>query len=175
MPWIVYVTLNKINGKRYIGVHCQGGSGFDGYLGSGTLITAAVEKYGRDNFERRTLFEFETEREAYAKEAELVGQQWVESTWTYNLKEGGIGGVGFSMPEGAREQIRQYRTGRPHSEETKEKIRRGRVAMGFRHSPESREKMSRSRTGIPHSEERKKNISIGMKRSWQLRRSPDAS
>lgn len=175
MPWIVYETLNKSNGKTYIGVHKQNGDGFDGYLGSGQAISRAIAKYGRENFERRTLFSFQTDGEAYAKEAELVGQQWVESTWTYNLKEGGIGGAGFSMPERAREKLRQYRTGRPHSEETKEKIRRYRIASGFRHTPESREKMSRSRTGVPHSEERKKNISIGMKRSWQLRRSPNAS
>jgi|688.fasta_scaffold00210_97 hypothetical protein len=172
VPWIVYETRCLVSGKIYIGVHKQDGDEFDGYLGSGTLITAAVEKHGRDNFRRQTLFAFESERDAYAKEAELVGREWVDSTWTYNIKEGGIGGVGFSMPEEAREKIREYRTGRPHSEETKEKIRQHRAKIAFRHTSESRAKMSASRKGIPHSEERKQRISDGMKRSWQLRRAP---
>lgn len=170
MPWIVYETINKTNGKKYIGVHRQDADVFDGYLGSGAVLEAAVSKYGRDAFERRTLFEFETEAEAYAKERELVSPEWVDSTATYNLKQGGLGGVGFSMPEEAREKLRQYRTGRPHTEETKEKIRQARLGMGFRHSPESREKMSAARRGIPHSDERKRNISEGMKRAWQLRK-----
>lgn len=148
MPWIVYETINKRNGKKYIGVHLQRSSGFDGYLGSGLLLSQAIAKHGRDAFERRTLYEFDTDTEAYAKEAELVSSKWVDSTATYNLKRGGLGGLGFVMSDEAKDKIREYRTGRPHTEETKEKIRK-------------------YRTGRPHSEETKAKISASMRNARQ--------
>jgi hypothetical protein len=52
MP-IIYKTINKINGKVYVGVHYT--SKNDGYLGSGIKLLRAVNKYGSDNFERITL------------------------------------------------------------------------------------------------------------------------
>lgn len=52
MP-IIYKTINKINGKVYVGVHYT--SKNDGYLGSGIILLRAVNKYGSDNFERVTL------------------------------------------------------------------------------------------------------------------------
>ena len=41
---IIYKTLNLINLKLYIGQHKT--SADDGYLGSGLLITRAINKYG---------------------------------------------------------------------------------------------------------------------------------
>ena len=38
--YIVYQTINKINNKIYIGVHCTNNpDGFDGYIGCGVRIT----------------------------------------------------------------------------------------------------------------------------------------
>lgn len=123
MPiWIVYETRNLVNGKVYIGVHRQDGEAFDGYLGSGVLIRAAVEKYGEHSFERRTLYSFDNESDAYEKEREIVDRLWVESTATYNVKTGGIGGDGHTLSDEAKDLIRQYRTGRKHTPETRAKI-----------------------------------------------------
>lgn len=99
MPWIVYETTNKINGKKYVGVHKQDGDEFDGYLGSGKSLASAIGKYGRDNFERRTLHSFESEQEAYACEAEIVTEEWCKRTDNYNLKPGGFGGWPLNVPE----------------------------------------------------------------------------
>lgn len=172
MPWIVYETRNLVSGKNYVGVHRQDGEGFDGYLGSGKALEGAIAKYGREAFSRRTLFVFDTPQEAYAKETEIVGQPFIDSTWTYNVKHGGHGGGGHSLNEEARDKIRQYRTGRRHSEETKEKIRQ-KLLRRTRGTlpPETRAKMSASRTGVPHTEERRRNISEAMKRVWRLRKS----
>lgn len=167
MPWIVYETRNLVSGKNYVGVHRQDGEGFDGYLGSGRALEGAVAKYGRKAFTRRTLFTYETPHEAYEKEREIVGQQFVDSTWTYNAKHGGQGGCGHSLTDEARDKIRQYRTGRRHTEQTKEKIRQ---KAGRRASLEARAKMSASRTGVPHTAERRANISEAMKRVWMLRK-----
>jgi len=46
---IIYLTVNLINNKFYIG---QTITQDRNYLGSGILITKAIKKYGRDNFKR---------------------------------------------------------------------------------------------------------------------------
>lgn len=44
-----YLTENKVNGKRYFGVHKTTDLN-DGYVGSGTALQHAIKKYGKDNF-----------------------------------------------------------------------------------------------------------------------------
>lgn len=50
----IYETTNLINNKKYIGKHKS--NKFDKfYLGSGTYIKNAIEKYGKENFEVKIL------------------------------------------------------------------------------------------------------------------------
>ena len=49
---IVYKVINKVNGKYYIGVQ---NTDKKDYLGSGTAITEAIHKYGKENFTRDIL------------------------------------------------------------------------------------------------------------------------
>jgi len=144
MPWIVYETRNLISGSIYVGVSKVGKSREDSYLGSGTALLDAVAKYGREHFVRMTLFECETADEAYLIEAAVVDEAWVKRPDTYNLKTGGMGGMGFSspMPESAKEKIRQYRLGKRHTEETKAKI--SAAARNREVSDETRKKISES-------------------------------
>jgi hypothetical protein len=60
-------------------------------MGSGILITRAIEKYGIENFHKEILHIFDNEDEMNAKEKELV----VISEDTYNLCPGGKGGFGY--------------------------------------------------------------------------------
>ena len=99
MLWIVYETTNLINGKKYRGVHEQDCEEFDGYLGSGDLIIRAIEKHGRDNFSRTTLFVFEEEVDAYACESVVVDEAWCSRDDTYNVRPGGVGGFPWHDPE----------------------------------------------------------------------------
>ena len=99
MPWIVYETTNKVNGKKYVGVHKQDGEEFDGYLGSGKHLTNAIKKHGEDAFERRTLFSYDDEDAAYIKESEIVTEEWCGRSDTYNIKTGGSGGFPHNDPE----------------------------------------------------------------------------
>ncbi len=88
--FIVYKTTNLINGKIYIGVHDNGDKeGFDGYLGSGTLILKAIKKYGKENFIRETLHTCEDIEIAFLLESELVTEEFFERMDTYNLMVGG--------------------------------------------------------------------------------------
>lgn len=90
IKFIVYQTINRKNYKAYIGVHkCEDYD--DGYIGSGTLLKTAIDKYGYDSFYRFVLFSYETAEEAYNKEQELVNEEWISSDETYNVVIGGIG------------------------------------------------------------------------------------
>lgn len=88
--FIVYKVTNKINERYYIGVHKTENVN-DGYLGSGTAITRAIKKYGKENFNKEILFTTENQNQAYEKERELI-QENINDPLNYNLHMGGKGG-----------------------------------------------------------------------------------
>ena len=88
MHYIVYKTINLINQKYYIGCH-KTKKLDDGYLGSGKILLRAVEKNGKNNFQREILCVCESEEDMYAKEKELVTEDIVNDSKSYNLKIGG--------------------------------------------------------------------------------------
>lgn len=101
--YIVYQTINIVNNHIYIGYHkTKDPSIFDGYIGNGVNIyypstymnpkypfQYAVKKYGTSNFKRSVLYIFDTEQEALVKEEELVNQDFINRSDTYNLIIGG--------------------------------------------------------------------------------------
>lgn len=93
--WILYQTTNLINNKIYIGVHKLSNT-IDSkrYLGSGNALKLAIRKYGRKSFTRTTLTEFNCASEAYVAEAGVVTKEFCSREDTYNIKTGGIGGLG---------------------------------------------------------------------------------
>jgi hypothetical protein len=66
MAYYIYKTTNLVNGKAYIGKH--NGALTDDYLGSGTLLKCAIEKYGRENFKKEILYISKNEEENREKE-----------------------------------------------------------------------------------------------------------
>ena len=103
MKYIVYLTTNKINNKIYIGVHgTENPDIFDGYLGCGAYanqpktynktkypLHLAILKYGPKNFYRETLKIFDDVDEALKLESELVNEEFIKRTDTYNITLGG--------------------------------------------------------------------------------------
>jgi hypothetical protein len=87
---IVYETTNLINGKKYIGKHTTKNLD-DGYLGSGILLRKDIKRYGKENFERIILAEFDTEEDAYKYESKLVTLKESKDTSYYNSIPGGCG------------------------------------------------------------------------------------
>jgi group I intron endonuclease len=164
--WIVYETRCLISGKIYVGVHSQDGEGFDGYFGSGSALKRAIKKHGVDAFERRTLFEFATEAEAYAREAEIVTEEFCRRRDTYNIKTGGIGGWQHS-PE-SRAKISESHRGKKFSPEHCAKISESQ--RGRKLSPESLAKMSESQRGRKFSPEHRERLREAALRQWARRR-----
>lgn len=108
MKYIVYLTENvkcQINGQNciYVGVHRTSNPFiFDGYIGCGVKIQQpssymypktpfqyAVKKYGTDAFRRTILYIFNTEKDAYDKEREIVDENFIKLAHTYNAIIGG--------------------------------------------------------------------------------------
>ena len=103
MKYIVYLTINEkssVNGMNrvYVGVHpTDDPKVFDGYIGCGVYINQpatymypktpfqhAVKRDGVNAFKRITLYVYDTEADAYAKEKELVDDNFVLQDHTYN-------------------------------------------------------------------------------------------
>lgn len=91
MLYTIYETTNKINGKKYIGKHVTADPD-DDYLGSGLLLTNALKKYGRENFEKKVLYVFDNDEQMNAKEKELINEDIVNNNLYYNIALGGQGG-----------------------------------------------------------------------------------
>ena len=142
--YLVYKTTNLTNGKYYIGKHkCQ--SVNDSYLGSGTLLKKAINKYGRKNFHKEILKTFPTEQESFEYEATLVTESEMDNPQCYNMRTGGEGGFSRKLPPGAHDGENNPMWGRSHSEETKQLLRE--KATGKTHSAETRKKLGDASRG----------------------------
>jgi group I intron endonuclease len=112
---IIYKTVNVLNGKFYIG---QDSKNNPEYIGSGTLLKRAIEKYGRDKFIKETLEVCSTQEELNERE-----KYWIKETKArelgYNIADGGCGGNTYT--EETRERVSQFFKGRYVSPETIEK------------------------------------------------------
>lgn len=91
MYFTIYKITNLINGKIYIGSH-KTQKLDDKYMGSGTYLLASQKKHGLENFKKEILFVFDNQEDMYAKEAELVNEEFLAEENTYNLNLGGFGG-----------------------------------------------------------------------------------
>jgi len=91
MFYYLYEIKNKINNKIYVGVHRTENLD-DGYMGSGKAIAAAINKYGHSNFEKRILEFFDNPKDMYAREKEIVTEEFLLNNNTYNIRRGGNGG-----------------------------------------------------------------------------------
>lgn len=129
---IVYKITNLLNNKFYIGLHKQyegfGPFEFDTYLGSGTVIKQAVEKYGKNNFTRETLYAFVDREEAGRKEKELITPDLILSKDCYNINPGGEGSYSSCQTPEAR------------GKSNKTKMELYGSPAGACHSPEARRK-----------------------------------
>jgi group I intron endonuclease len=87
----VYLTINNVNGKLYLGSHSTDNLQ-DGYLGSGIQMTRAIRKYGKENFTRIILEHTSAEDLRESENRWLVSIQPSKDPSWYNLKDVALGG-----------------------------------------------------------------------------------
>ena len=85
-----YKITNLINNHFYYGVHNTNNLN-DGYMGSGVRLHYAYKKYGIENFEKEILKFFNTSKEAFEYEAEIVNEELIKDNNCYNIQMGGYG------------------------------------------------------------------------------------
>lgn len=141
----IYETTCIPTGKKYIGMHKWSKDTIDkSYIGSGTILSRAIKKYGRDKFVCRILEWCETREELSEKEREYISKTKAPiSNEYYNVNDGGFGGhsefyvqpmnekqlnaleVGRHLPasELLKKKLSEYRSNVVVSNETRQKLR----------------------------------------------------
>lgn len=149
----VYSVTNKVNGKVYIGVTVnperRKRSHFKHNIRTRSMLKNAIAKHGEENF----VFEIlcvGTKDYCYLVEPRFVAEYNTRTPHGYNICSGGRGSKGLTgenngMYGRTGEQHPHfgkigYRTGMPHSEETKQKMREAHLGRVF--SEETRKKIS---------------------------------
>jgi group I intron endonuclease len=138
MVGYVYVIINTINNKKYIGVSMKcDEKNIKNYFGSGLVIKEAIKKYGKENFKKEILKEFDSEDGARNYERELISElNAIESDDYYNLVGGGYGGgvKGRIISDETKKKIsdsllghKNYKPSEEHKKKLSEKFK-GRIS-----------------------------------------------
>ena len=155
--YIVYMHVNKINNKRYIGITCRkpedrwkNGSGYI----NNKYFNNAIKKYGWCNFEHHILYTNLTKEEAEQKEIEFISKyKTTQLENGYNISSGGNAHTGAKHTLESRKKMSKSLKGKPSprkgvklSEETKRKIsvNNRKYLLGKHLSEETKKKISNS-------------------------------
>lgn len=161
---IIYKTINKINGKFYIGKDTHDNPK---YLGSGLLLKQAITKYGKDNFVKEILERCDT-----IQQLDLREKYWINILNSqnkdigYNIADGGSGGNTYT--EETKKRMSKFFKGRVISEETRKKM--SDASKGKRLTDEVKKKLSIAHTGKKLSPEL---VEIIRDRSTKMEKSPE--
>ena len=165
MNHYVYEITNLINGKKYIGkrsCHCPIEE--DSYMGSGTLLKRAIDKYSIENFKKEILQVCNSEDEAYELETKYIENVKAYSDRKYyNIA---CGGKGFKSEHVTRINIERWKNA-----EYKEKVSNS-IKTAWS-NPIVKEKISNS-IKSSWTEERKQTMSKYMKENayWKGKKMP---
>jgi len=160
----VYMWINTVNGKAYVGSHL--GNVNDGYIGSGSLFNKAIKKYGIHSFERTILCLIKGFHKQYIHQEEtyyinFVKKIWKDGVYNISLTAGGGFQLGNSSEERKKEVFKKISLSqlgkpkfvlrRPMKESTKHKL--SLALMGHIRSAISIEKQRLRLTGKKQSVE----------------------
>ena len=147
----IYLTINKINHKTYVGQKKLKNKNWDkdNYLGSGKYLKRAIKKYGKENFEKFLIQFCYSKEELDKQEIFWIAEYRKRGLAQYNIANGGCGTKGISAWNKGKTDI--------YSEETKKKL--SEANKGKHLLEETKRKISESRKGRHFSEETKRKMS----------------
>ena len=161
----LYMHINKINNKKYIGITKQDPErrwGTDGsHYRESPHLYSAILKHGWDNFDHVVLNSGMTRSDACLLEKHYISRfQTQDRRFGYNIFEGG---TAPSLPQETREKISRRLMGNKHclgrvtSEETKRKISEAQKGRPFTEDRKQKLRKPKSVT-YPCSEEKRQHI-----------------
>ena len=93
--YYIYLIVNSINGKTYVGQRKSSKEWYeDKYMGSGTLLKKAKQKYRIENFEKFLIQYCYSKEETNRAEIFWIAEYRSRGKAEYNLANGGDGGNG---------------------------------------------------------------------------------
>lgn len=152
----VYLHLNTLNGKGYVGITCRGvrnrlySHESEARHGSNRPFARAIRKYGLAAFETRVLAQGLTRDEANEAERYYIAKYKTFGPGGYNSTLGGDGTPGHKLTLERRRQISAHFSAMPRTETHRERCSnalKGRVIK-----PETLDKMRDARKGLRQSE-----------------------
>lgn len=84
----LYKITNLLNNKYYVGIHSTDKLN-DGYMGSGKIISKAIDKYGCENFKKEIIQFVNSREELILLEKQVVNESMVNDPMCYNMVLGG--------------------------------------------------------------------------------------
>lgn len=174
----IYKTTCLVNGKIYIGKHET--TFEDGYLGSGTKFSAALKKYGKENFKREILRYCTTLHELRIWEKVFIKKYHSQNSEIgYNIADGDVNSSDCNpakLPEVIRKmtEINRKTTSNEEYRRKQSEIMKAYFAnheanfKGQHHSKETIEKIRQSRIGKPSHNKGKKMSDEQKKRQSEI-------
>lgn len=152
--YFIYVTTNRVNGKRYVGLCSKKKANWETYLGSGKILRKAISRYGSENFTREIISHHEKLQDAIDAERNFILENncHLSEEW-YNIAVGFTtqGFKGKKQTAHHAETMKKLLTGKPRSAESREKqarTRREKAARGeytFYSAPRSEKQLEAAR------------------------------
>ena len=165
--YCVYIHINKINNKKYVGItktslSRRWGKNGSGYTKHNTAFSRAIKKYGWDNFDHKVFTSNISKERACALETILIEMlRTRDRRYGYNIQPGGqLGNAGVVFSENARAKMREAKLGKSLTEEHRRCISeslKGHKPPCF--TAETRERLRLANTGKTMSDEVKSKIS----------------
>lgn len=170
---IIYCTVNKVNGKLYVG---KDKNNNPDYYGSGKNIKNVLNKHGNENFTKIILEEVDKNNWKNKERYWIKLLKTQNPLYGYNIHEGGNGLTNDFAKELGRKQRGKNNPfyGKIHSKEVKEKI--SKTKKGKKLSAEHKQNISKSNKGkkkTPFTESHIQNLSkshLGHKHSKETKR-----